>query len=99
MPRLIAEMREDLKRRPMKREFVILHVNRFYGGFPDKPLFYFTDEKRPEDYRDEKGNADVHAHLADKAKILENHGFIVDIRRTSVPYYRMTEDFVRLLIA
>ncbi len=97
MPKLIEEMREDLVKNPVKREFVILQIELCYGGFPDEPLAYFTSERRDEDYRDEKRDVHVHAHLEDKARILENHGFIKDVRRTKVPYYRMTEKFTQLL--
>jgi hypothetical protein len=84
MPALLNEMRADLASDSLVREFVTLpsHHNRFNHG----------DTKRFEYY----GN--VHQDLAGKVAMLENVGYICDVRVKDYPIYRMTEEFVQLLV-
>jgi hypothetical protein len=98
MPELFDEMKTDLAANSLKSEFVLLDVRLSYGGFPDQPLAYYMNGIRDaETYKDERATGTVHSHLLDKVKILENAGFVRDISRTSVPYFRMSDEFREML--
>jgi len=45
---------------------------------------------------DDKGSL-LNPHLLDKVKMLESTGFVRDISRTSVPYFRMSDEFKEML--
>jgi hypothetical protein len=98
MPELFEEMRDDLGAHPLKSEFVLLDVRLAYGRFPEEPLVYFmNDDKRGETYRDAGKSVLVHSHLLDKLRVLESAGFVRDISRTDVPYFRMSDQFKQML--
>jgi len=84
MPQLIAEMREDLTRDPFVREFFTL-TNKGVMNYGHTPrLTYYYEE---------------HGSLDGKVQILENMGFVHDTTVTQARKYRMTEEFVKLLLA
>jgi hypothetical protein len=85
MPALIAEMKSDLEGEDGKlvREFFIMSKNHVLGG-SEKPRFIYYEED--------------HDNLRGKIDILENHGYVVDVTPKNVPIYRMSEEFVRLVM-
>lgn len=85
MPELIAEMKKDLEGENGKfvREFFVMSRRHSLGG-SEKPRFIYYEED--------------HENLRGMMDILENHGYIVDVTPKNVPIYRMTEEFVRLVL-
>lgn len=86
MPELITEMQTDLQREECKfvREFAILG-KKSYSFNSTKPRLVYYEE----DYSNLRGMIDT----------LENRGYVVDVTPGNVPIYRMTEEFVRLVLA
>lgn len=82
-PELIAEMRADLTKHPLVRQFVLLPNKRvmYNGSYPQ--LHYFLDQ---------------HEYLIPIMTIMIHAGAIYDAKMNSVPRYNFTEDFVRFLI-
>lgn len=82
MPKLIAEMREDLIKHPFTREFIIFSKSWGRNG-SGKIIFtyYFED----------------HEHLQGKMTVCENYGAIVEITHDNVDRYEFTEDFAEYL--
>jgi hypothetical protein len=86
MPKLIEEMVADVRNDKTKlvREFVILPNKRTGIGGMSQPRFaYYEDE---------------HDNLKGKIDILEEKSYIIDVTPDNVPIYRMTEEFVDLLL-
>jgi hypothetical protein len=85
MPDLISEMKNDLSNpdNSLIREFFLTKRSLSLNTGGPAFIYYFDD----------------HQGLQSKVHILENHGYIKDITPGSAPMYRMTEDFVRLLLA
>lgn len=86
MPELITQFKTDLSTEDNKliREFFVLPNNRVCLGGSEKPrLIYYEEEY--------KG-------LRNKIDILENQGFLIDVTPGNAPIYRMTEEFVELII-
>ncbi len=86
MPELITEFKTDLSTEDNKliREFFVLPNNRVCLGRSEKPrLIYYEEE---------------HKGLRNKIDILENQGFLIDVTPGNAPIYRMTEEFVELII-
>jgi len=86
MPELIKLFKTDLSTEDNKliREFFVLPNNRVCLGGSEKPrLIYYEEEY--------KG-------LRNKIDILENQGFLIDVTPGNAPIYRMTEEFVELII-
>jgi len=86
MPELITEFKTDLSTEDNKliREFFVLPDRKVSLGGSVKPRFiYYEDE---------------HKGLRNKIDILENHGFIIDVTPGNTPIYRMTEEFVELIM-
>lgn len=86
MPKLIKEMSEDIKSDKTKivREFVVLHNKRTGIGGMGQPRFaYYEDE---------------HDNLKGEIDILEENSYVVDVTPGNIPMYRMTEEFVDLLL-
>lgn len=83
MPELIAEMRYDLSKHPLCREFIILSKKWCYNYDPNKKIlsYYYED----------------HDGLNEKVGILENLGFVDDIAFNDVDRYSMSEHFADLL--
>jgi hypothetical protein len=83
-PQLLAEMREDLKREPLVREFILLMSKRVaYNPGPRRCFRYYYDE---------------HEYLGSIITIMEHAGAIYDIAFNSVPRYNFAEEFVSYLI-
>jgi hypothetical protein len=85
MPALVAEMKKDLEGNQGKfvREFFVMSRQHILGG-SDKPRFIYFEED--------------HENLRGKIDILENHGYLTDVTPGNVPIYRMSEEFVRLVL-
>jgi len=81
MPDILNEMREDLTKYPLSREFVILEKRWTYWASGHELVYYFED----------------HPELENKLQILLNHGLIQDITRTNVSRYVISEMFARYL--
>jgi hypothetical protein len=83
MPRLLDEMRQDIQKFPLCREFVVLQKAWVYC-YPDYRIFmYYYDE---------------HDELDNKLRILQNVGLIRDSRGTSnVAHFVMQEKFADYL--
>jgi hypothetical protein len=84
MPRLIEEMSADIKGDPLIREFFLLS-KRWIMNYGDDPCFTYYMED--------------HENLSNKAKILENYGFIVDVSVSDTKKYRMLEHFSEYLLS
>jgi hypothetical protein len=85
MPVLIAEMKKGLEGDEGKfvREFFVMSKRHTLGG-SEKPRFVFYEED--------------HDNLRGKIDILENQGFLTDVTPGNTPIYRMSEEFVRLVL-
>ncbi len=86
MPELIAEMKKDLQTEEGKfiREFFIMSKRHILAG-SEKPRFIWYEED--------------HENLRGKIDILENRRYVVGVTTGNVPIYRMTEEFVTLVLA
>lgn len=82
-PKLITEMREDLKQQPLVREFILLNKGVMYNP-GETPFFTYYYEE--------------HEYLASLMTILGHAGAIYDITYNNVPRYNFTEEFVSDLI-
>ena len=80
MPDLFLEMKEDMIKFPLNREFIIMRRGWIYNG---QSIVYYLDD---------------HQDLESKLKILENSKLIIDITYNNVKRYRMTEEFINLLL-
>jgi hypothetical protein len=83
MPELLAEMRNDLKAYPLRREFVLLKKGSSYWAGGDELMYYFED----------------HDELESKVRILANLRLVQDITFNDVARYQMTEEFVEYLMS
>jgi hypothetical protein len=85
MPALIAEMKKDLEGNQGKfvREFFVMSRRHVLGGSEKQRFIYYEED---------------HDNLRGKIDILENHGYLMDVTTSNVPIYRMTEDFVQLVL-
>jgi hypothetical protein len=84
MPKLIAEMRADLKKEghEFTREFFIVSKTSVLTVGNPCFKYYFED----------------HDNLQGKIHVLENHGFVHDVTPGNTKKYRMTEGFVELVL-
>lgn len=83
MPDLIREMREDVKKHPLYREFALLHKKLSYNmSQTDRFVYYYDD----------------HQSLDSKTQILENYEAIVDITNTDVRRFLFREEFIEYLL-
>lgn len=85
-PEFLMDLARALKDEKTKliREFFVLPNQRVILGGSSKPrLVYFED---------------AYENLLNKLDILEDYGFILDVRIGRTPIYRMTPEFVRLLL-
>ena len=82
MPVLLEEMRDDLKKNPLHREFVLFKRVWSYNGDGNQILFYYYDD---------------HPDLDNKIRILENCHLIQEITYNNVKRYRLSEDIVEYL--
>jgi hypothetical protein len=85
MPDLVAEMRSDLRSggHEFTREFLLVKKS-WVVNFSDPHFRYYHEE---------------HDNLTGKIQVLENYGFVIDVTTSNVKKYRMTEEFVELLLA
>jgi hypothetical protein len=86
MPELLKDIASALKDKENEfvREFFVLQNRNVTIGISTKPrLIYFE-----EDYE----------NLQNKLDILEDYGFIADVRVGTAPIYRMTPEFVKFLL-
>jgi len=83
MPELIDEMKDDLKNDSSVREFCVSSKNHALGAQSKKRFIYYEED---------------HDNLISKIDILENNGFITNVSPKNLPIYRMTEEFVGLII-
>ena len=82
-PKLIAEMKEDLKKHPLVRQFALI-PNRRVMYTPGSPQFrYYLED---------------HEFLQSIMTIMVHAHAIYDVTSTRVPRYNFTEEFVRYLI-
>ena len=77
MPELFAEMREDLKKTPLCREFIVMSKNAMYAGGDNKQVLVYYYES--------------HTDLANKMGVLVNSGAVMDTTFTNVDRYMMSE--------
>ena len=84
MPELIVEIKEDLAKEGNEfiREFFIISKCWTLNAIDRCFVYYFED----------------HENLQGKIHILENYGFVVDVTPKNTKKYRMTEEFVNLLL-
>ena len=83
MPELFAEMREDLKKTPLCREFITMSKHAMYSGGDDRQVLVYYYES--------------HEILTNKMDILVNSGAVIDITYTNVNRYVMSETLVGYL--
>ncbi|MER8913737.1 hypothetical protein NKI32_07845 [Mesorhizobium sp. M0761] len=83
-PKLVAEMRHDLRKNPLVREIVILSRKRMYHNVGnDKVVFmYFLQD---------------HDDLGGAIDVMENYGAIFDVTAGKIPRYKLHEDFAEYL--
>ena len=86
MPELLLDMARALKDEKTKliREFFVLPNRRVMLGGSSKPRLIYIEE----DYE----------NLRNKLDILEDYGFIIDVRVGNAPIYRMTPELIKLLL-
>jgi len=85
MPELFTEMKTDLSNDDtgLVREFFILSSKHVILSSMKQRLAYYEDE---------------HPDLRNKVDLLDDHGFIIDVTTGNTPIYRMTKEFVELLM-
>ena len=82
-PQLLAEMREDLTKRPLVRQFILLSKKVTYTPGPTPFFVYYYED---------------HEYLPSLMTIMEHAEAIYDIAFNNVPRYNFTEEFVSYLI-
>ena len=82
-PALIAEMREDLEREPLVRQFILLSKSMVYNGGRTPVFSYFYED---------------HEYLVSVMAIMIHCGAIYDSAFNRVPRYNFDEDFVSYLL-
>lgn len=83
IPELLQEIKQDITKYPCRREFFVLLEGVSIAIYKTPTLQY---------------EEEVHSELNGKIGILENHGYIIDITPSTVPMYKMTEQFVDYLL-
>ena len=82
-PQLLAEMREDLTKQPLVREFILLSKRVMYNPGPTPFFVYYYED---------------HEYLPSLITIMQHAGAIYDVAFNDVPRYNFTEEFVSYLI-
>lgn len=85
LPKLLEEMRADLSRHPLVREFVVLKKTWLFNWPPDQRMFAYY-------YED-------HEDLENQFQVLENLHLISLITRDNVLRYLITEEFADYLVS
>ena len=83
MPALVAEMRADLTKHPLTRQFIIMSKNWSYNGGRTPLFMYFLED---------------HPDLPSMMTIMEHKGAIYSIKFNNVDRYNFNEDFVDYLL-
>jgi hypothetical protein len=82
-PQLLAEMRENLTKRPLVRQIILLSKQmRYTPGSTPFFVYYYED----------------HEYLSSLITIMQHAGAIYDVAFNNVPRYNFTEEFVSYLI-
>ncbi len=79
MPDLLAEMKADLSKEPVVREFILPYNRNVIFGHTKKRFSYFQSE---------------HEDLENKVDLLEQHGLVTDVTIGNAAIYRMSEELV-----
>lgn len=82
-PRLLAEMREDLTKQPLVRQFIVLSKRVTYNPGPTPSFRYYYED---------------HEYLLSLMTIMEHAGAIYDIAFNDVPRFNFSEEFVSYLV-
>lgn len=82
-PKLIAEMRDDLTKQPLIREFILLSKGMTYSA-GKTPFFAYYYE--------------AHEYLSSLVTIMQHAKAVYDITYNNTPRYTFTEEFVSYLI-
>lgn len=82
MSDLLQEMRTDLQKTPVQREFFLMHRRLSYNMSGPHFFYYFDD----------------HPNLRQKIRILENYGLLNDITYTSVEKFLISERLADYLL-
>lgn len=80
---LLSEMREDLTKEPLVREFILLSRKVRYNRGPTPFFTYYYED---------------HKYLASLMTIMQHAGAIYDVAFNDVPRYNFSEQFVSYLI-
>lgn len=85
MPELISEMRADLSKDDQEfvREFFLVSKKWTMNYGETRRFTYFFED---------------HSNLEGKVQVLENYGFVLNVRPGPAKIYRMTEEFVDFLL-
>ena len=78
MPKLIAEMRNDVDSNPFIREFIILPQRANYNGSASNPIFRYHFEE--------------HENLKPMLKVMQNYGAVVETTYNNTDRFEFTED-------
>lgn len=84
MPRLFAEMREDLTSAPFIREFIVGSKNWSYNGDPYNPIFFYYFED--------------HDSLKPMLTVMKNYNAIIETTYNNTNRYEFTEEFAEYLL-
>ena len=82
-PALIAEMRSDLREKPLVRQFILMSKSMSYNSGSTPYFVYYYDD---------------HEFLPSIITIMEHAAAVYDIAFNRVPRYNFTESFVSFLI-
>ena len=82
MAGLFSEMRDDLKKNPLQREFIIMSNRHIYNSGGKQILAYYYED---------------HEDLTNKVGVLVNSGAVADITYNNVDRYLMSEALVKYL--
>jgi hypothetical protein len=84
-PKVFAEMKDDLRKKPLVRQIIILRSRRVSYNYGPTPCFtYFLEDHGGE--------------LNSLMTIMVHAGAIYDVTFNDVPRYNLTEEFVTYLI-
>lgn len=83
MPKLIEEMRTDLRSKPFTREIIALSKRVSYNAGQIPYFCYYHED---------------HDELLAKLQICEHYSAIYDVSRNQVPRWNLSEDFVEYLL-
>ena len=84
MPKLVAEMREDLASSPFIREFIIGSKSWSYNDDPQSPVFSY--------------NFEDHDNLKPMVKVMQNYDAIIETTYNNTDRFEFTEDFAEYLL-